>query len=188
MVSDVTGKSLPAAMIMALARNTVRSELMKTPWPAEAMTAANKWLYQDTQRDTFVATVQALIDPDKQTMWLVNAGQTATILLRDGEPSYLLPEEAMGFPLGIDQDITYAQAQIPLKTGDTLLFYTDGIVEAQNPTGEMFSFDRLETTLQRINNGHTPQQIIDLLMAEIQTFVGDAEQHDDITLVVVQVE
>lgn len=187
-VSDVTGKSLPAAMVMALARNTIRSESIKSSWPAEAMTAANKWLFQDTQHDTFVATVQALIDPAKQAMWLVNAGQTAAILLRQGQPTYLLPEEAMGFPLGIDQNITYAQAQIPLQSGDTLLFYTDGIVEAQNQTGEMFSFDRLETTLQHINNGHTPQQIVDLLMAEIQTFVGEAEQHDDITLVVVQVE
>jgi PAS domain S-box-containing protein len=187
-VSDVTGKSLPAAMVMAMARNTIRSELLKTPWPAEAMTAANKWLYQDTQRDTFVATVQALIDPDKRTMWLVNAGQTATLLLRSGQTTYLMPEEAMGLPLGIDQHITYGQAQIPLQTGDTLLFYTDGIVEAQNDSGEMFSFDRLEATLQHIRKGLTPQQIIDLLLAQIQTFVGDAEQHDDITLVVVQVD
>jgi PAS domain S-box-containing protein len=187
-VSDVTGKSLPAAMVMALARNTIRSELLKTPSPDEALTAANQWLYQDTQRDTFVATVQALIDPAKQNMWLVNAGQTAGLLLRNGQTSYLLPDEAVGLPLGIQQNITYTHAQIPLQSGDILLFYTDGIVEAQNTAGEMFSFDRLEATLQKFQNGYEPTQIIDTLMAEMQAFVGKAEQHDDITLVVVQVE
>jgi serine phosphatase RsbU (regulator of sigma subunit)/PAS domain-containing protein/putative methionine-R-sulfoxide reductase with GAF domain len=187
-VSDVTGKSLPAAMVMTLARNTVRSELLKTLSPDKALTAANQWLYQDTQHNTFVATVQALIDPAKKNMWLVNAGQTAALLLRNGQTSYLLPDEAVGLPLGIQQNLTYTHAQIPLQSGDILLFYTDGIVEAQNMAGEMFSFDRLEATLQKLQNGHEPVQIIDTLMAEMQVFVGQAEQHDDITLVVVQVE
>lgn len=186
-VSDVTGKSLPAAMVMALARNSIRSELMNHAWPGEAMTAANQWLYQDMQRGTFVATVQALIDSAKYKMWLVNAGQTAALLLRRGQISYLLPDEAMGLPLGVEQNMTYTHAQISLQAGDTLLFYTDGIVEAQNAAGDMFGFDRLETTLQKLENGHTPQQVIDGLMAEMQSFVGEAEQHDDITLVVVQV-
>jgi sigma-B regulation protein RsbU (phosphoserine phosphatase) len=109
-------------------------------------------------------------------------------LLRNGRTSYLLPEEAIGFPLGIEQNLRYAQAQIPLQSGDTLLFYTDGIVEAKNTGGDMFGFDRLETTFQKLQNGYDPNQIIDHLMTEIQDFVGEAEQHDDITLVVVQME
>ncbi len=187
-VGDVTGKSLPAAMVMALARNTIRAELVNNPQPDKAMTIANHWLCQDIRPGTFVATVQALIDPRAQHMWLVNAGQTATLLCRGGQTHYLLTNETAGFPLGIQPDTIYTQLKIPLQADDTLLFYTDGLVEAKNSNGTMFSFDRLETSMQRLQQGHNPEQIIEALVAEIQNFVGEAEQHDDITLVVVQVE
>jgi serine phosphatase RsbU (regulator of sigma subunit) len=184
----VTGKSLPAAMVLALARNTVRSELVNHALPAEAMTRANNWLYQDIRHGTFVATVQAVIDPVGQRMWLVNAGQTATLLVRNGQVRYLLTDEAAGFPLGVQAEGRYIQTQVSLRVGDTLLFYTDGIVEAKNEIGQMFSFDRLEAALQRLCADRAPLQIIEGLLTEMQTFVGETEQHDDITLVVVQVE
>jgi serine phosphatase RsbU (regulator of sigma subunit)/CheY-like chemotaxis protein len=186
-VGDVTGKSLPAAMVMALARNTVRSELVNNPHPAEAITTANRWLCQDIQHNTFVAVAQALIDPLHHKLWLVNAGQTAALLLRSGQTTYLLPKQAVGLPLGIQPDMTYTQAEISLEPGDTLLFYTDGIVEAQNRSGEMFGFDRLESTMKNLQADCYPDRMIETLLAEMQGFVGQAEQHDDITLLVVQV-
>jgi serine phosphatase RsbU (regulator of sigma subunit)/DNA-binding response OmpR family regulator len=186
-VGDVTGKSLPAAMVMALARNTVRSELVNNPHPAEAITTANRWLCQDIHRNTFVAVAQALFDPLAYKLWLVNAGQTAAILVRSGQTTYLLPPDAAGLPLGIQPDMTYTQAEISLQPGDILLFYTDGIVEAQNTTGEMFGFDRLESTMRNLPDDRNPDRIIEMLLAETESFVGQAEQHDDITLVAVQV-
>ncbi len=188
-VGDVTGKSLPAAMVMTLARNTIRSSLVDAPHSAEeAMTIANRWLCQDIQSGTFVATVQALIDPHEYSMWLVNAGQTATLLYRNGQIYYLLTDEAAGFPLGIQPDTTYTQIKIPLQSGDIFLFYTDGIVEAKNIDEELYGFDRLESSMQNIQPNLYPQQIIDALLVDLQAFVGQAEQHDDITLVVMQVE
>jgi serine phosphatase RsbU (regulator of sigma subunit)/DNA-binding response OmpR family regulator len=186
-VGDVTGKSLPAALVMALARNTIRSELVNLHQPAAAMTAANHWLCQDIQRGTFVATVQALIDASAQKMWLVNAGQVAALLVRDKRTEYLLPEEAAGLPLGIEPDRTYTQAEIELQPGDILIFYTDGLVEARNVAREMFGFERLEAAAQRLQIDRSPEQIIADMLAEVQAFVGKAEQHDDITLVVVQI-
>jgi phosphoserine phosphatase RsbU/P len=188
MVGDVTGKSLPAAMVMALARNTLRAEQINHPTPAAALTSANHWLYQDIQRGTFVATVQALIDPLERKMEWVNAGQTAPLLLRQGKIDYLWPDEALGLPLGITPDGEYTQAEMTLHSGDILLFYTDGLVEAKNATGELFGFERLEASLLRLPPLDGPQQVIDHLLAEIQAFVDDAEQHDDITLVVAQME
>lgn len=187
-VGDVTGKSLPAALVMALARNTIRSELVNNPHLAEAMTTANHWLCMDIRRGTFVATVQALLAPLEQKMWLVNAGQVATLLVRDGEVQYLLPDEAIGLPLGIQPQQIYTQVSFPLQSGDTFLFYTDGIVEAKRVTGEMFGFERLLASLQRLHQVRSPAEIIQQLLAEMHAFVGEAEQHDDITLVVVQVE
>jgi serine phosphatase RsbU (regulator of sigma subunit) len=159
-VGDVTGKSLPAALVMALARNTIRSELVNNPHLAEAMTAANQWLCQDIRQGTFVATVQALIAPLEQTMWLVNAGQVATLLVRQGQVQYLLPDEAIAFPLGIQASQTYTHISFPLQAGDTFLFYTDGIVEAKNASGEMFGFERLMASLQRLHQEQSPAQII----------------------------
>jgi sigma-B regulation protein RsbU (phosphoserine phosphatase) len=187
-VGDVTGKSLPAAMVMALARNTIRSELVNQPGLAAAMTAASRWLYQDVQRGTFVAAVQALIAPADHVLWLVNAGQTAPLLLREGQADFLWPAEAGGLPLGVQPDTTYSQAQVPLQSGDVLLFYSDGIVEGVNTAGEMFGFERLEAALRRLCPGRTPAQIIEGLLAEMKAFVAKAEQRDDITLVVVEVE
>jgi serine phosphatase RsbU (regulator of sigma subunit) len=186
-VGDVTGKSLPAALVMALARNTIRSELVNNPHPAEAMTTANRWLCTDIRRGTFVATIQALLVPLEQKMWLVNAGQMAALLAREGQVQYLLPDEAIGFPLGIQPQQTYTQVGFPLLARDTYLFYTDGIVEAKSPTGEMFGFERLMSGFQRLHQLQNPAEIIERLLAEMQAFVGEAEQHDDITLVVVQV-
>jgi serine phosphatase RsbU (regulator of sigma subunit)/DNA-binding response OmpR family regulator len=187
-VGDVTGKSLPAAMVMALARNTIRSELVNQPGLAAAMTAASRWLYQDVQRGTFVAAVQALIAPADQVLSLVNAGQTAPLLLRGGQADFLWPAEAGGLPLGVQADTTYSQAEVPLQSGDVLLFYSDGIVEAVNTAGEMFGFERLEAALERLSPGRIPAQIIEGLLSEMEAFVGKAEQRDDITLVVVEVE
>jgi serine phosphatase RsbU (regulator of sigma subunit) len=185
-VGDVTGKSLPAAMVMALARNTIRSELVNNPRPAEAMTTANGWLCRDIRPGTFVAAVQALFDPVEQRMWLVSAGQTAAILIRAGQTNYLLPDGAVALPLGIQPGTIYGQAEIPLQPGDTLLFYTDGLVEARSETGEMFGFERLEATLRQFDHNDDPARLIEDLLAELRLFVGQAEQHDDITLVAVR--
>jgi serine phosphatase RsbU (regulator of sigma subunit)/DNA-binding response OmpR family regulator len=187
-VGDVTGKSLPGAMVMALARNTIRSEMVNQPGPATAMTVASRWLYQDMRRGTFVAAVQALIAPADHVLWLVNAGQTAPLLLREGQTDFLWPAEAGGLPLGVQPDTTYSQAQIQLQSGDILLFYSDGIVEGVNMAGEMFGFDRLGAALRRLSPGRVPTQIIEDLLDEMQAFVGKAEQRDDITLVVVEIE
>jgi sigma-B regulation protein RsbU (phosphoserine phosphatase) len=140
------------------------------------------------QRGTFVAAVQALIAPADHVLWLVNAGQTAPLLLREGQADFLWPAEAGGLPLGVQPDTAYTQAEIPLKSGDILLFYTDGIVEAINTAGEMFGFERLAAGLQELRNSYTPARIIEGLLDRMKAFVGEAEQRDDITLVVAQVE
>ncbi|RMF03542.1 MAG: GAF domain-containing protein [Chloroflexi bacterium] len=187
-VGDVTGKSLPAAMVMALARNTIRAETLSLVWPNLVMTAANQMLSEDIRRGTFVATVSALLDPTNKKLLLVNAGQTATLLHRNNQIQFLLPDEAAGLPLGIQPDIIYSQAEIDLLPGDTLLFYTDGIVEAKNSSGDMFGFDRLETVLQSIPPNAPAETVLHGLLADMEKFVGGAEQHDDITLVVVQIK
>ena len=121
-------------------------------------------------------------------MWLVNAGQVAALMARAGQIQYLLPDEAIGFPLGIQPQQIYTQVDCPLQAGDTYLFYTDGIVEAKSPSGEMFGFERLIASFQKLHQLQNPVEIIEQLLTELRVFVGEAEQHDDITLVVVQVE
>jgi phosphoserine phosphatase RsbU/P len=120
-------------------------------------------------------------------MALANAGQLAPLRRgADGTVEYL---EVPGptFPLGIRGDTAYEALEVPLAPGDTLVFVTDGIVEAHSPTRELFGFERLEA-LVREHGGRPPAELIDAVFAAVAEFAGGTPQHDDMTLLVMRVE
>jgi GAF domain-containing protein len=184
-VGDVSGKSLPAAMLMAVARSTARSEARNHETPALVLTETNRWLVDDVPHNAFVAISYALVDVQAGKLLLSNAGQL-TPLIRHADGSIHYIETPSTLPLGLTHDITIEQSELPLQHGDTLVFYTDGIVEAHNPARQLFGFEQLEALLQRW--GHLPP---DELMAHIfnavHAFAADMPPHDDMTLVIVLV-
>ncbi len=187
MVGDVSGKSIPAAMLMAVARSIARSEARDHRAPEAVMRETNRLVALDIPPRTFVALCYATLDVGRRRLALANAGQLAPLRRRaDGHVEYL---EVHGpkFPLGIGPDVAYVALDVDLEPEDVLIFYTDGIVEAQDSSRVLFGFERLEALVGAY--GHLPPpQLIERVLAAITEFIGPAPQHDDMTLVVLRVE
>ncbi|MCX7789627.1 MAG: GAF domain-containing protein [Chloroflexaceae bacterium] len=184
-VGDVSGKSLPAAMLMAVARSTARSEARNHETPSIVLTETNRSLVDDVPRNSFVALSYALVDRPRDCLMLASAGQLPPLLRRaDGRTRFL--EGPPALPLGLSNHITFSQFEVDLRPGDTVLFYTDGIVEAHDQRRNLFGFERLERLIQRW--GHLPAgPLLDRVLAEVHAFSEGMPPHDDMTLVVVRV-
>ncbi len=183
-VADVTGKGLSAAMIAVGARSTMRAETKHHHSPALTLEEVNRRLVQDIPSGAFIAKLYAILDIDLVEVIFVNAGQMVPILRRGDDCRFLEPES--GFPLGIVPDINYVDYTQSLQSGDMLLFYTDGIVEAMNENNKIYGFERLEKTVVTAPS-ENPQVMIDYLLDDVKIFVGQREAHDDITIVAVSI-
>jgi phosphoserine phosphatase RsbU/P len=170
---------------MAVARSVARSEARDHITPPAVMRETNRWVAHDVPPGTFVALSYATLDPATRRLAVASAGQLSPMLRReDGTISYLLPP-GPALPLGIMPNVPYEQLEVALAPGDTLVFYTDGVVEAHNPSGELFGFERLEALLAR-DGTLPPEEFIERVLLEIGAFSGNAPHHDDMTLVVVR--
>lgn len=186
-IGDVSGKSIPAAMLMAVARSVTRSEADDRKTPETVVRETNRWIVRDVPRRTFVALCYAKLDIERRHLAFTNAGQLSPIRRRaTGQIEYLeAPDPRL--PLGITADVAYTALELTLDPGDLLVFYTDGVVEAHNATHELFGFERFEALIR--DQGHLPpQQFIAHVLQTVTAFAGSTPQHDDITLVVVRVD
>ncbi len=184
MIGDASGKSVAGALLMAMARSVGRAEAFDHEEPALVLRETNRSVAHDVPRGTFVALCYATIDPSGR-MAVANAGQLTPVLLHpDGTLRYLYPPGPT-LPLGIQPDMAYEALTVNLAPGDTVLFFTDGLVEAHNAAGELFGFERLDALLAA-HASLSPDALIDRIIAEVMAFIGDAVQHDDITLVAAQ--
>jgi serine phosphatase RsbU (regulator of sigma subunit) len=173
-------------MLMAVARSIARSEARDHVAPPAVMRETNRWVAHDVPHGTFVALSYATLDPRTRRLAVASAGQLAPLLRRaDGRLEYLQPPGPT-LPLGIIPDVPYRQLEVALSPGDTLVFYTDGVVEAHNPRGELFGFERLEALLAR-DGDLPPETLIERVLLAVGEFSGHAPHHDDMTLVVVRV-
>ncbi len=189
-LGDVSGKSLPAALLMAMARTAIRSAARAMPHYIEGvMELSNATLVGELPRGSFVAATYALFDREELTLHLINAAQPAPLLLREGVVQELAGSGGH-LPLGIVYNPTYQSQRIPLHVGDTIIFYTDGLVEAHNQRRELLGFERLTAAIKQAyaaTNSQTAQHMLDHLLAVVADWTGTAPQSDDIAIVVVQV-
>jgi serine phosphatase RsbU (regulator of sigma subunit) len=184
-VGDVSGKSLPAAMLMAVARSIVRSEALDHDLPEDVMCQTNVLVAQDVPQDMYVTLCYAVYDAQRRTLELALGGQlTPLIRRRDGTVSFI---DAPGdFPLGIIPTVRYNTTQVQLEPGDTVIFYTDGLVEAFSPEAELFGFDRFQAGVASLGAA-SAADVVDYLFTAVQDWQGTAERHDDMTVVVLDV-
>jgi GAF domain-containing protein len=187
LIGDASGKSLPGAMLMAIARSIARSEALDHREPERVMRETNHLVSIDVPQRAFVALCYARIDLERRKCAFANAGQMTPLLCRRGEPLTYLDVPAPTFPLGISDHVPYASREIDLLPGDLLIFYTDGIVEAQNASHELFGFPRLEALLSDVEQ-LTPEALIDHVFVAVDQFCAGNQQHDDMTMVVLRVE
>jgi sigma-B regulation protein RsbU (phosphoserine phosphatase) len=187
-VGDVSGKAVSGALVMASCRSIFRV-LADEPEVSvsDMMLSGNRHLIHDIKKGMFVALVYALLDPLGKILTIVNAGQTQPIICsRKSEEPLLIDTEGDRFPLGIIEDCDYRENIVSLTAGDTVVLYTDGIVEAMNEAGEMYGFDQFMKVIAQ-NCDRDADALLRKLMADVTHFVGETEQHDDLTIVVVKV-
>jgi serine phosphatase RsbU (regulator of sigma subunit) len=186
-IGDVSGKGVSAGLLMAGARSTYRVLVDASASAQEVMILANRRLQRDVRRGMFVALLYAVFERDGRAVTVVNAGQTQPILVQRGAPPEFVVSEGDTFPLGIVADCDYRESTMKLTDGSLVVFYTDGIVEAMNTSGELYGFDRF---IESVAEGRelTAPALLDKLVADVVRFTGAAEQHDDITMIVARVE
>lgn len=185
-VADVSGKAVSGALVMSASRSVFRFLADENLNVQDTMRVANARLKKDIRKGMFVALLYGVVDPAKKTLALCSAGQTQPILIPNEGTPILIETEGDRFPLGIVETCDYQETTIKLGQGDTLIFYTDGIVEAMNEQEVMYGFDRFQRVLQE-GRRLTADRLLEHIIADVSDFVGDVEQHDDITVVVIRV-
>ena len=179
-VGDATGKSVPAALVMASARSMLRAVAQASDYsPGDVLRSVNDSLVIDIPPNMFVTCFYCVLDPESGRLLYANAGHDLPYLRRRSGAAEEL--RARGMPLGLMPGMSYEENEVVLDGGETALFYTDGLVEAHDPEGEMFGFPRLQELVAEHAAKERP--LGDFLFEELYTFVGEGwEQEDDITL------
>jgi predicted ester cyclase len=177
-VGDATGKGVPAAFVMsatcALLGGVATSS--GSP-PGEVLARVNEAVLTRIPPNMFVTCFYAILEPQSGHLSYANAGHDLPYLHRNGAAEEL---RARGMPLGLMPKMSYEEKEVILEAGDSVLLYSDGLVEAHNPEGEMFGFPRLRELMAEYGE---ERSLGDLLLEELYSFVGEGwEQEDDITL------
>ncbi len=186
-IGDVSGKSLPAAMLMAVARSIVRSEAIDHADPERVVTETNRLVVQDVPPNTFVSLCYAVYEAGSYRLVLANAGHiTPFVRHQDGQVEPL--RAVSNLPLGIVPDLHYEASAFRLRKGDSVLFLTDGLVEAFRPEdGEMFGFDRLTDLFSGVGS-QGAEEVVEQLLTTVCDWQGMENRNDDMTAIVLQVQ
>ena len=180
-LADVSGKGAPAALLTAVVQGMFTIEAGHAGGPAATLSKINRALKRRTVESKFVTMFYGMLSPDG-TFVYCNGGHNAPVLLRRGAVSRL---ETGGTILGMFETAAYEQEALTLEPGDTLVAFSDGISEAQNPAGEDYGEDRLVACVEA-NRGAPPVGMRDALLASVRTFVSGAMPSDDMTVLVLR--
>jgi steroid delta-isomerase-like uncharacterized protein len=179
-VGDATGKGVPAALVMSTTCGMLRLAAQSySSSPGKMLQQVNEALFPYIPANMFVTCFYAVLDPESGLLRYANAGHDLPYLHHhDGDAEEL---RARGMPLGLMSSMGYEEKELVLEAGESVLFYSDGLVEAHDPKGEMFGFPRLRALLAE----HAEERSLgEYLLEELYSFVGEGwEQEDDITLV-----
>ena len=180
-VGDATGHGVPAALVMSTTCGMLRAVALSVDSPGEVLARVNEALSARIPPSMFVTCFYAILEPKSGRLLYANAGHDLPYLRRSRGAEEL---RARGMPLGLMPEISYEEKEAMLGAGEAVLFYSDGLVEAHDPEGEMFGFPRLQTLVaQYADEG----ALVNFLMEKLHSFTGEGwEQEDDITLVTLQ--
>ena len=185
LIADVSGHSIGAALMMAMARSILRREIAEGKGPAEVLAAANVTLFDDLVNSAlFITAFCAHYDPATRELAYANAGHNLPLLRRADDTLEEL--DADGAALGILADVAFEERRTILAPGEILVLYTDGVVEARAGDGEPFGEERLGALVGEAAQG--PGTLADDVYTAVRAHTGDIPQQDDVTLVVLRCE
>lgn len=183
-VADVSGKSISAALFMALSRTIIRASAAHQLDVSEVLRSANNMIVSDATAGMFVTLLYGVLDDENRALTYANAGHPPPLLFRASDCRYEVGS-AIGIALGAMEGAEYKESTIRFSPGDVAVFYTDGVSEAMNPKGEMYGLQRLTGMI----NGScqlSAEKIMSRILNDISDFSQDREQNDDLTLVVLK--
>jgi len=177
-VGDVTDKGVPAALVMARTHSILRAEASRSDSPGEILARANALLEPEMPARMFVTCLFAILDPATGRIIMANAGHNLPYIRTD---QGVVELRATGMPLGLMPDVRYEETEGIIAPGSNVLLYSDGLVEAHDPSQQMYGFPRLRQEMEVDDAG---SELLDRLLDTLHQFTGpDWEQEDDITLV-----
>jgi len=182
-LGDVSGKSTAAALYAALVSGIMRSEATQRPSPSAMLELLNDSLQERKLDAQYVVMLYSLWNDDNRTLQIANAGATQPLFCSSGEVNTV---HAEGFPLGMFPNVKYEEFSLSTQPGDALIFFSDGIVDAQNVSGDMFGDDRLKAVVKK-HFQKSASKMVDAILSEVGKFQGERERFDDETLVVLKV-
>jgi serine phosphatase RsbU (regulator of sigma subunit)/pSer/pThr/pTyr-binding forkhead associated (FHA) protein len=180
-VADVSGKGIPASLLMARLSADVRYCLASEPSPAVAVAELNRAFMSGGWDDRFVTLLLAVLDPQKHELTFVDAGHPPAYLYQQGKAIAAIDDDNTRLPIGVAPDAEYTQVTYQLAPGDRLAMYTDGFSEAMNAKDELYGLDRLHKQMGIDSTGVAAQGRN--ILRNVKEFVGDRSQSDDMCLV-----
>jgi serine phosphatase RsbU (regulator of sigma subunit) len=184
LIGDVSGKGVSAALLMANVQATLRARLPLEFDLAKLAAQLDREIDETTPGGVFLTLFLGILDTAGHELRYVNAGHNPQFLLRgDGG---IVPMASTGLPIALYPDHGYEEVVLPVRGGDLLFFYTDGLVEAENDAGDMFGADRLQTLLAE-EQTHGIDAVFDRIETTVRTFRGQAEPLDDATMMALRI-
>ena len=178
-VGDVSGKGVPAALFMVIAKTLIKNEGLRDTDPAKILTQVNNELCEGNDALLFVTCWIGVLDLETLELQFSNAGHTPPILHHNGETKYI--DSKKNLMLAVMPSMEFKRETIKLDYGDRLLLYTDGVTEATNANNELYGEERLLSTVRGLQF-NSSKEMLDSLRKDVDDFVGDAPQFDDLTM------
>jgi hypothetical protein len=188
-IGDVSGKGVPAAIYMTLTKGILQSNAEENISPRDVLRKVNSLMYRTIERNSFVSMFYAVLDITSRKIRFARAGQCPLILAQhaSGVGSFLTPRGiALGLEMGRVFDPTLEEQELKLRSGDILVFYTDGFTEAMTAVGEEYGEQRLMESVNRHRTRSAAEMILGI-GEDLRRYTAEAPQHDDMTMVVVKV-
>ena len=179
-IGDVSGKGIPAALYMARLISDLRYYCHITERPVDLMQTINSVLLERSRQGMFVTLIYMVLDTKTGELTITNGGHLPPFWYQKKSGTCTKINSSAGIPLGILSDVEFSEQVIQLQPGDQVLLYTDGVTEAKNTHGNMFSVERLENILSKARRH--PRVLIEDIVKQVKKYCKNVPQHDDITL------
>jgi sigma-B regulation protein RsbU (phosphoserine phosphatase) len=179
-LGDVSGKGMPAALLMANLQATLRSLVLVDPAPSACLAQANRLMFEATGMDRFVTLFFGLLDTGTHILRYASAGHNPPVLLREGRDPMVL--ETHGIILGCFEEADYIEESMPLEPGDTVIVYSDGVTEAIDASEDEFGLEKLKTVAGSLSL-QPARSINQNIIDTVRRHQGDFPQIDDMTIV-----
>ena len=187
-IADVSGKGVPASLIMAICRSVLRAEAARNPSPADVLRKVNRQLYPDIKEDMFISMAYLVLDHQHDSVTLARAGHDAPLWYQ-GQSQTVTPVKSPGMVVGIDSGSVFDRLTVdfavPLERNDCLILYTDGVTETLNSEGDEYGVDRMMQSVRASANDGA-QAIVTRIIEDVREFTGSVPQNDDITVIAIR--